>query len=69
MTMITGSKNIENVRRLTIRHALKMRVNLDMWPNSYWQKNCLSFLRSEYGWTGRTAKQALKFMEELGDVK
>jgi hypothetical protein len=65
MSMITGATNIENVRRMTIRAALRMKVNHDMWPNRHWKSNCL--VRT-YGWTGRTAKSALEFMEKLGDA-
>lgn len=64
VTVITGKDNIEHVRRLTIVAALRLKVNIGMWPNNVSAKLCLPAVRT-YGWRGRTAKQALAFMEEL----
>lgn len=65
--MIDTPEGIENFRRATIRAALRMRVNHGMWPNGISAKLTLPAARS-YGWDGLTARQALKFMEELGDA-
>jgi hypothetical protein len=63
--IITGKNNIENVRRLTIIHALRLKERTGMWPNGVAAKLTLPAVRT-YGWTGRTAKSALAFMDALG---
>lgn len=65
--MITGAANIENVRRLTIIHALRLYTRISMWPNGASKRLVPQAVRS-YGWTGRTMKSALEFMEQLGPV-
>lgn len=57
---------IENFRRTAIRHALKFNIAHGFWPHGP-RSNPLNAVRS-YGWTGRSSKQALKFMEDLGDA-
>lgn len=57
---------IESFRRATMRVALKFNIAHGFWPAGP-KSNPLAIIRKSYGWKGRTSKQALRFMEELGD--